>query len=58
MREDILSRLQSRGEVTILETDDTTTVAIKKGDHVITLSNKDKDKLLAELEEITRKWEK
>lgn len=53
----IISRLQSRGQVTILETEEGTTVAIKKDDHVITLSNKDKTKLLIELEQITRSWD-
>lgn len=53
---DIVSRLRAKGELTILETPEGVTVGIKSGEHVITLSNQNKDKLMAELLEITANW--
>lgn len=54
----IINRLKLRGELTILENDngEGCLVAIKSGDHVVTLQNKNADSLLAELERITTDW--
>lgn len=49
-----ISRLRARGEVTILETSEGTTVALRVNENVTTLSNGDKNKLLIELEKMTR----
>lgn len=54
----ILSRLRGKGELTIIENEGNCTVAIKAGDHVVTLQNKNKEKLLSELDTITADWPK
>lgn len=57
-RDKIISRLRSKGELTIIENDNDNgcTVAIKSGDHIVTLQNKNADSLLAELEKIIAEW--
>jgi hypothetical protein len=56
IRDKIISRLRRKGELTIVETDTGSTVAIKSGEHVVTLQNQNADSLLAELEKITADW--
>lgn len=56
LRDKIITRLRKKGELTIVETDTGSTVAIKSGEHVVTLQNKSADSLLAELEKITAGW--
>lgn len=55
-RDKIISRLRKKGDVTIIETDTGSTVAIKSGEHVVTLQNQNADNLLSELERITADW--
>lgn len=56
LRDKIIYRLRRKGEVTIVEMDTGCTVAIKAGEHVVTLQNRNADSLLAELEKITADW--
>lgn len=60
IRDEIISRLRLRGELTIIENDngEGCTVAIKAGSHVVTLQNKNADNLLSELDLITAAWPK
>lgn len=55
-RDKTIARLRTKGELTIIETDIGCTVAIKSGEHVVTLQNKHADSLLYELEKITEDW--
>lgn len=56
LRNKLIARLRARGELTIIETKTGSTVAIKAGEHVVTLQNRNADTLLSELDKITADW--